>query len=183
MGSSLELAQRLDEPIPQWLLNTSAARLTPQASDADQAMHIFDIRRSTDVLNTWRDIHMATRSDLNRQSAGAGVGSKNLDRQAYVIDAPSNSDADMSLNDSRDVTSMHEADDVSDARTRWARRCNPPLFHDTSDAKEDNRSTGAETAGSSSEDAKGERGPSYMTAEGRKMVWPMFIVSSGCVLD
>ncbi|KAK1142178.1 hypothetical protein N8T08_008104 [Aspergillus melleus] len=48
VGSSLELSQRLDEPVP----TSTDPYLHSQPSDLDP-MHIFDIRRSTPVIELW----------------------------------------------------------------------------------------------------------------------------------
>ncbi|KAI9043763.1 asparaginyl-tRNA synthetase Slm5 [Aspergillus affinis] len=49
VGSSLELSQRLDEPVPA----STDPYLNSQPSDLDP-MHIFDIRRSTPVIELWK---------------------------------------------------------------------------------------------------------------------------------
>jgi hypothetical protein len=106
VGSSLELAQRLDEPVPQWLLNATLRRrsFATDADDKPESMHLFDIRRTSDVLRTWRDIHAQTLSRSSFPRLGhtaAGTGLRNM--AAVTNDSES-----------------------SDARQRWVQYCDPP---------------------------------------------------------
>ena len=65
MGSSLELEQRLDEPVPSRIVrgrSTSSA-----AEQVDSSMHTFDIKQSSASLATWRE-HEAYTSKALRKS-------------------------------------------------------------------------------------------------------------------
>ncbi|KZF24688.1 hypothetical protein L228DRAFT_259871 [Xylona heveae TC161] len=64
IGSSLELVQRLDEPLPRWMRssrrslpgaypNASPAAETPAAAEANNT-HVFEINRTNEVIEIWR---------------------------------------------------------------------------------------------------------------------------------
>ena len=69
MGSSLELSQRLEEPV-----DTSAISQPALESIAPEPMHIFDIRRSNSVKNLWKKFeykpHLEDRQDRNEIGTG-----------------------------------------------------------------------------------------------------------------
>lgn len=122
VGSSLELAQRLDEPVPEWLLSAPPPdRALP--TDSDPApMHIFDIRRSPDIMDTWRNIH--AQSEFRPILSGAA--------RAFV--GPSDdtghiSNAGVLSPDPSSEAIYVQSSDLADARKRWVQHCNPPQLH------------------------------------------------------
>lgn len=103
-------------------MNTSAPGGTLHDDHDPSPMHIFDIRRSPDVLKTWTDIHSKTHSEsvsnAVRMFFGEDVGSDDT--------AAPNCNPGASLLDSAvDVTST-QTNDLFGVRSRWVQRCDPP---------------------------------------------------------
>ncbi|KAI9929214.1 hypothetical protein ASPWEDRAFT_354198 [Aspergillus wentii DTO 134E9] len=68
VGSSLELSQRLDEPID-----------VPSQEDSHEPMHIFDIRRSNSVTELWKKYEYRTRSPSIQKTEEPSAGSEVVD--------------------------------------------------------------------------------------------------------
>lgn len=55
VGSSLELQQRLDEPVQTRRLQRHRSNSAPRSPIDDQKIHLFDIQRTANNLQVWRD--------------------------------------------------------------------------------------------------------------------------------
>ena len=64
VGSSLELEQRLDEPIPSRSVRVGSASFPVE--DSDSSMHTFDIKKSPVSLATWREHEAYTGKALRK---------------------------------------------------------------------------------------------------------------------
>lgn len=67
VGSGLELEQRLDEPVPTRRLARRMTNSVPHSPSGDQKIHLFDIQRTANNLQVWRD-HAAYSSKTLRDS-------------------------------------------------------------------------------------------------------------------
>lgn len=123
VGSSLELTQRLDEPI--W-------GLSPLNTSVLDRMHIFDIRnRSENALNTWKEFD--TRTAAYHQPSAPVSCPNGSDYMEGPVASPPTSDPENHLS----------ASNVEDPRQLWVKACNPPRpnegtqANNTSQAKPD----------------------------------------------
>ncbi|KAL1854142.1 hypothetical protein Plec18167_000060 [Paecilomyces lecythidis] len=105
VGSSLELSQRLEDPVfdsaPSW--PSPPSHISPPLQDNRDQMHIFDIRRSNSVTELWKRYERE-------------------DRRPEQPPAQRSSPEDVG------ESSTSALGDVStgDIRQRWLRACNPP---------------------------------------------------------
>lgn len=81
-------------------------------------MHIFDIRRSPDVLRTWRDIH--SRSEMISTSSNAMRASLGSNDTEHV------SNTGVTSPDSPFGPIDVQSNNLTDARRRWVQHCDPP---------------------------------------------------------
>jgi hypothetical protein len=121
VGSSLELAQRLDEPV-----DNSLCLFETQEPGGLGPMHIFDIRRSSPTLDIWRAIEART---MARFKAAVPITSS-FDQDSRVegsstVDSSENCNtADHNFDKGRSGPTLDQTHD--DIRQRWFRACNPP---------------------------------------------------------
>ncbi|KAL1959786.1 hypothetical protein VTO42DRAFT_931 [Malbranchea cinnamomea] len=170
VGSSLELAQRLDEPIPHWLLSAQSAVGTLNGGDDPDPMHIFDIRRTPAVLKIWRDLHSRTLSQPTT-SNGANMF---LQRESTSVKVSKDGSAAY-LPSSNSTTTVVPTDSTTDPRRRWVQECDPPRLDvqtSVSEPKKDLDSgkdiVGSKDSGHNGFSPRSEGDTSYITEEGRK---------------
>lgn len=114
VGSSFELAQRLDDPV-------DISTLSPSSRSRDDVtpMHVFDIRRSNSVTELWKNIER--RSAMLRASAEAPE-SQPLSSSSPDFDIKP---LDLSHGEKRQSGSVNNGS-PSDLHRRWVEACNPP---------------------------------------------------------
>ncbi|KAL1967575.1 hypothetical protein VTN77DRAFT_3090 [Rasamsonia byssochlamydoides] len=108
VGSSFELAQRLDDAI-------DISTLPPSSQSRDDAtpMHIFDIRRSNSVTELWKNIER--RSSMRRDSS-----------EVPESQSRGSSGCDFEMSNSFGLGHESVNNSSSDLRSRWFEACNPP---------------------------------------------------------
>ncbi|PGH18652.1 hypothetical protein AJ80_04399 [Polytolypa hystricis UAMH7299] len=137
VGSSMELAQRLDEPVQ---LPYSLSNPTYQHSDDTHElsrMHIFDIQRTNSALNTWRTFEKRTTAELNALNRGPSslAQSPKEDLLQGELDNDINDSGICVFVGSMKLLAQEEDEDPRD---HWFRLCNPPLASsDPAPASED----------------------------------------------
>ncbi|GAD96814.1 RNA binding protein, putative [Paecilomyces variotii No. 5] len=161
VGSSLELSQRLEDPVfdspHSW--PSSSSPVSSALQDNRDQMHIFDIRRSNSITGLWKRYEREDR-------------------------CPEQSSAQISSPEDVKESSTSAFGDVStgDIRQRWLRACNPPQIpkREQSPSKQETRLSVSASAHDESSsmpptgDNVGEKvasqgsGASSLTAEGKR---------------
>jgi hypothetical protein len=105
VGSSLELEQRLDDPVPSHALPFGSA--SSSAEDIDRSMHTFDIKKTPASLATWREheayaskaLRKATLKSPSSSDPPANPEPPNCDTMIPPSASPSQNDQPLSVED------------------------------------------------------------------------------------
>ncbi|WEW60492.1 hypothetical protein PRK78_005979 [Emydomyces testavorans] len=114
VGSSFELAQRLEEP-PAYLSTLPATR--PFDQPGGSPMHTFDINRSSSAINTWRTFEERTSSQAKMSQPSTSSPLKISGNAADDSVSPPVPSPTPELNFGRNANDPFE---------RWFEACNPP---------------------------------------------------------
>lgn len=113
MGSSLELKQRLDDPLPSF---SPRSHLPGHAKDEFESMHIFDIRNSASVVDTWRGYQARLSEEHGALRASPLAHNNTLNPDGSL---PCESPA-------REAESVDWGDKSKSPLECWTTFCNPP---------------------------------------------------------
>ena len=136
-------------------------------------MHIFDIRRSPDIIKTWRDIQ--SQSEL--RSISSGAARTFLGQFAPPGDTQHVGNTGVSSPDFPSEAIDVQSDNLTDARRRWIQHCGPPQLHTSApisqaenDAKSGNVATGDNVSERNVDDVESDLKAGSITEEGRRQV-------------
>ncbi|KAI9847297.1 MAG: hypothetical protein M1837_002884 [Sclerophora amabilis] len=124
VGSSLELSQRLEEPVPDssalkrqpsWLYPRQAKPALPSFSSASHSTHVFDVDRSERVLQLWRKVRQdngyqpkASSSVSNKGKGRASSPPGTLSSRESWSEGPTNDLKDQQIHKSDINSRQHE---------------------------------------------------------------------------